>query len=175
MSGYIKLWRRLREHPLWKIPRRFSQAEAWLDLLMRANWEDTEVWKGSVCIKLKPGDVLTSQVELSERWRWNRKTVRRFLDSLEKAEMGDIRTDSGRDTGHTIVSICNWKTWQGNGVTEGTVKGAVGGTSRGQLGDTQKKIQEEKEENARAREGAALRVPDWMRRAWGGMYGGGES
>ena len=39
-SGWIKLHRKIRENLLWKKPRKFSQAEAWIDILLEVRWED---------------------------------------------------------------------------------------------------------------------------------------
>ena len=71
-EGWIKLYRQIRDHAYWLERRRFSRAEAWIDLLMSASHKDHDVTIGGRIINLKRGQVLTSQVALAQRWGWKR-------------------------------------------------------------------------------------------------------
>lgn len=110
--GWIKLHRQIHDHKFWRERRRFSKAEAWLDLLMSANWEDSTVLRGYQLIDVKRGQVFTSAVALAQRWRWNRKSVVSFLLLLKADIMADIKTSHGRDTGFTLITILNYEKYQ---------------------------------------------------------------
>lgn len=126
MSGWILLWRKLRENPLWRDPRRFSKAEAWIDLLMAAEWRDTEVAQGMKIIPVRRGQVFTSQVKLAARWRWNRETVRAFLHLLKSANQVAIETSKETDTGYTLVTLLNYELYQGVAETAKAIPSAIG-------------------------------------------------
>ena len=83
-EGFIQVWRRLRSHRFWPTynRRRFTELEAWLDLLFDATYKaHRQEFRGQV-FDLKPGELVFSQEEKAEHWRWSRGTVRRFLESL---------------------------------------------------------------------------------------------
>jgi len=85
-EGFVPLMRRFRFHPFWTEPRRFSRAEAWIDLLFRAHYSEkpeTIVDRGEE-ITLNEGDVLTSMLTLSKDWRRSRTFVKNFIKTLEK-------------------------------------------------------------------------------------------
>jgi DNA replication protein DnaD len=113
MTGWIKLHRQIREHRFWSQPRRFSNAEAWIDLLLSASHKDHEVSMGTEVFTVKRGQVLTSQVKLAKRWRWNRETVNRFLkQSLNMHEISSIQTSKETSTGYTLITIENYDKYQ---------------------------------------------------------------
>jgi hypothetical protein len=113
MTGWIKLHRQFREHKFWPKRRRYSMLEAWLDLLMSANWQDSKVMRGYQLIDVKRGQVFTSAVALAKRWKWNRKSIVLFLNLLKADTMADIKTSKGRDTGYTLITILNYEKYQG--------------------------------------------------------------
>lgn len=109
MTGWIKLSRLFLEHALWTERRRFSRAEAALDILLRVNHAPARILVGLRFLQILPGQLLTSQVDLSKRWGWNRKTVASFLGTLKKAEIVDFRTVKGADKGYTLVTFFNYE------------------------------------------------------------------
>lgn len=82
--GYVHLWRAFKDDPLWKKKRKFSQWEAWLDLYMDASGIDRMIEFRKKTIKVKRGQLITSQWSLAKRWKWSRGSVRNFLAKLEK-------------------------------------------------------------------------------------------
>ena len=114
MSGWICLWRKIRENKLWREPRRFSKAEAFLDLLMAAAYADQEQLWGLETIQVKRGDILDTQGAMASRWGWDRKTVRSFLRVLERDNVVAIRTSRKTETGFTLVTVRNWDLYQGD-------------------------------------------------------------
>jgi len=73
MEGYIKLYRKIKENKYWLEPRKFSQLEAWIDMLLKASFKDKALVIGDIVLSLKAGQFVTSQVKLSEAWGWNRE------------------------------------------------------------------------------------------------------
>lgn len=116
-EGWIKLNRSLLDHWLWtKLP--FSYGQAWIDLLMLANWEDKKLaYKGEI-VTCKRGDVNLSITYLAERWKWDRRTVRKFLKLLECDGMVSLRCTTHR----TTITIVNYGIYQDSGITECTTE-----------------------------------------------------
>jgi hypothetical protein len=112
-SGWIKLYRQIRHHRSWRERRRFSNFEAWVDLLLSASHKTHPVSVGTEVVLVRRGQVLTSQVELAERWRWNRETVSRYLKQyLSMGEISDIQTSKQTSTGYTLITIRNYGKYQ---------------------------------------------------------------
>ena len=122
MSGWIKLHRQIQASGIYPSKRRFTQFEAWIDLLLSANWEDSRVVRGYQPIDVKRGQVFTSRVALAQKWAWDRKSVLRFLLSLQRDNMVDIKTSKGRDTGYTLLTILNYEKYQGDESTALDIK-----------------------------------------------------
>lgn len=108
MEGWISIYRKIQEHWLWTKKRRFSEFEAWMSLLFKANHKATQVMIYKTVVKLKEGSFVTSELKLAEQWSWSRETVRKFLKLLEKEKMLEVK----HTTKYTIVSIENWGFYQ---------------------------------------------------------------
>lgn len=112
--GYIKLYRQLQDCWIWideEEPERFTRGQAWIDLLLFANHKDKKIRFNNGFKIIKRGQYLTSKRKLAERWRWNRRTVDKFLSLLELDEM--ITTEC--TTTHTLITIVNYEVYQGDG------------------------------------------------------------
>jgi len=109
-DGWIRLYRKIQKNHLWKEPRKFSRAEAWLDILMEVRWSDEP---GIVVIKncvltCNRGESLYSLDTWAKRWGWTKSATRRFLDLLKK--LGQIDTQS--ETHTTRLRVCNYEAYQ---------------------------------------------------------------
>ena len=113
-GGWIKLHRSLLHHRMW-LKERFTPGQAWVDLLMLANHEDTKELQGNLWIPIQRGQILTSQAELASRWKWDRRTVNLFLRALESDNMMYIRTSRQTETGYSMLTIRNYELYQGSG------------------------------------------------------------
>jgi len=82
MRGWIKLHRKIFDHPFYRERRIFSHLEAWLDLLLLANHADHKFLLGNQMIEAQRGEVVTSELKLMERWRWSKAKVRRYIACL---------------------------------------------------------------------------------------------
>ncbi len=101
--GWISLHRDLLEHWLWKNNTPFTQAQAWIDLLLNANYAKRQIDIGNHIVNLEVGQQIRSQCTLAETWNWDRNRVRRFLTKLERAEL--IKMNKVANS--TVISICN--------------------------------------------------------------------
>jgi hypothetical protein len=85
MEGWIKLHRQLLESDVWTCEP-FSRGQAWVDLLLLANHKNSFFYKRGNKIDVKRGQLARSVVELSDRWKWSRSKVNKFLKDLEKEQ-----------------------------------------------------------------------------------------
>lgn len=106
-AGWIKLHRQLQECPMW-YEERFSKGQAWVDLLLLANHSDKKILFNGDFIIIKRGQYLTSMVRLAEKWKWDRKTVAKYLKLLEKDKMITLDVDNHK----TLITIDNYKVYQ---------------------------------------------------------------
>ena len=114
-EGWIKLSRQIQEHWLWT-EEPYDKARAWIDLLLLANYEDKKtLYKGKI-ILCKRGDVNLSISYLAARWKWDRRTVRSFLDVLQSDGMVFVNCTTHR----TTITIVNYDNFQLQGTTECT-------------------------------------------------------
>lgn len=104
-NGFIKIHRQITEHELYKEPRKFSKFEAWLDLLLRANYELED--------GIKPGSFITSYGELAKAWGWDKKATWRFLNHLAQEQMIKTKCHENATVNATVVTIVNWGFYQG--------------------------------------------------------------
>lgn len=108
MEGWISIYRKFQEHWIWKSSEPFDKRSAWLSLLLKANHKDTKVMIDSKLIEIKKGSFITSELKLSNEWKWGRKKVRTFLKRLEDDKM----LTKNSTTKYTTISIENWELYQ---------------------------------------------------------------
>lgn len=117
-NGWIKLHRSLQKHWLWDSTEPFDKRSAWIDLLMLANFTDVKVMRKGELKQRTRGEVNTSMAWLADRWKWDRRTVKRFLDVLQNDGM--VSVNSTRDG--TTVTIEKYAIYQGERTTDGTAE-----------------------------------------------------
>lgn len=83
-SGWIALPRDMREHWLWKNPRKLKM---WLEMVMMANWTDSHTIYGSVKYNLSRGQFATTMRQLSGKFECSTQTLLSFLNLLESESM----------------------------------------------------------------------------------------
>lgn len=137
-KGWIKIDRGIMENWIYPKKRAFTEYEAWLHLLLLANYSDSKILDNGQLIEVKRGQVLTSQLQLSTEFGWSRNKVRRFSEMLENDGMLVQKTTRK----YTILTICNYESYQGSGTTDDTTDG----TTEGQLTEHIKECKESKEE-----------------------------
>lgn len=158
-TGYIKLYRSIKNHWLWKENRKKTPFEAWVDLMIRACHSDLKEPVGVDFIQVKRGQVLTSQLQLSKEWMWSRKMVTRFLKSLEKDGMIAVECT----TKWSMITICNYDSYQGFGTTKEQQKNNRGTTEEQQVPTYNN---DSNYNNELIKEGAAPFADDELNKVW---------
>ncbi|KAA6319239.1 hypothetical protein EZS27_030846 [termite gut metagenome] len=105
IKNYIPISRKIFEHPFWVEDRKYSRFEAWIDILRNARFEDTRQLVGNRLIEVKRGQYPISLRFLASRWGWSTKKVNSFLDCLILDKM--IKKETPKETGQTVITICN--------------------------------------------------------------------
>ena len=117
--------------PLWSERRRFSRAEAWIDLLQLAAFRAGPFVTERGTEHLARGEVVASLRYVADRWGWDKNAATRFLEWCERE--GQI---SGHRQGQcgTVYRIANYDTYQGASGEVGTRNGTRLGTAGQQSG-----------------------------------------
>lgn len=104
-EGWIKLHRAIRKNWIWEDPLKLKW---WLDILLQANHQERKILIGNEIVLIERGSFHTSTVKLSERWSVDRKTVKKFLELLQKDNMITLKTSKKG----TTLKISNYKDYQ---------------------------------------------------------------
>lgn len=146
-EGYIKLYRQITDNPLWK-EKPFTRGQAWVDLIMMANFKDETTYLKGQKVTIKRGQVLRSVEKLSTRWGWSDNKTRRFLAELTAEQMAEV---VGRVYG-TLITIENYETFQGEQRENGRANERANGRANGRPdGRGDKKEKKDKEIKKRER------------------------
>ena len=116
MDGWISLHRKILENPILNRSRVYSNFEAWIWLLLKANHKDNKFMLGSELVKVKKGSMITSQKKLCRQFRWGSTKLRNFLKVLQKDKMILLKTN----TQATHISICNYESYQDSQISNKT-------------------------------------------------------
>jgi len=142
-NGWIKVNRKLLDHKMWNT-KPFSKGQAWMELILLANYEDKEVLIGNQIIEIKRGQFITSILKLSKRWGWSRHKISDFFLVLKQDAMSDIK----RTTKYALITIVNYDLYQSlecEKDNKRTTKGQQKDNKRTQL--ISKEDKEDKEEH----------------------------
>lgn len=107
-QGYIYLHRKMLDSAIWTSDERYDKRSAWVELMLLANHADNNVYIDGNEVVIKRGQYLTSKRKLALKWRWDVKTVTRYLNALEKAKM--IFVDSTKR--YTLITILKYAEYQ---------------------------------------------------------------
>ena len=127
--GYIRLWRKIQDNPLW-VSEKFTRGQAWIDLVMLANHKDGHIRIRGIKVPVKRGQCGWSVVSLAARWRWSRGRVNRFLKELETVQ----QIEQQKSFVTSLINIINYNEYQPNGTANRTASD----TANGQQTDTNK-------------------------------------
>lgn len=87
--GYIALHRVIQHHKIWQ-EKPFTRAQAWIDILLSAQFSDSSFWMRGIEVEVPRGCLAMSEHKMAERWGWSRGKVRRFMDWLETEQQIEI-------------------------------------------------------------------------------------
>lgn len=123
--GFIPLYRSIQDHWVWSNKEPFSYGQAWIDLLLSVNHEEKKLKVGCNLITIKPGQMWTSYVKLSNRWNWSRERVYRYTKMLKIDGMINVdATPNG-----TLLTVVNWDNFAYHGNTDEATHETTGKTS----------------------------------------------
>ena len=126
-KGYIRLHRKIWDNGFLNAEERFDRMSAWIWILTHANYKDGSFMKNGVLIHVRRGQLFASFVHLAAVWGWDRKTVRRYLGTLETEKMITV---TGHQKGH-MITVLNYNKYQASEdsvISEGTAEGTAEGT-----------------------------------------------
>lgn len=109
--GYISVYRSIWNHWLWE-EKPFAKGQAWIDLLLLANYKDEKFGYKDQVIEGKRGTIYRSITYLADRWGWGRDKTKRFLTQLESDGMVEVQTSTHR----TTIFIRNYQYFQDFGM-----------------------------------------------------------
>lgn len=112
-KGWVKLYRNIFDDPDW-YGKPFDKGKAWVDLLLRADHEDSQIDIQKESIHIRAGQTFTSKRRLSREWRRNYRTIDRWLNSWEMVGKIQHKSDRDKEHGYTLITINNWGKYQSN-------------------------------------------------------------
>ena len=86
-KGYIAVFRSMQEHWIYPNHRKFTEFEAWVDLLLEVNHKGKRVLIKGKVLDVNRGESIRSLENWAVRWLWNRSKVQRFLKLLQTDKM----------------------------------------------------------------------------------------
>ena len=119
-NSWIRLHRKLMDDPLY-FAEPFTKMQAWIDLLLLANFADRVTFIRGNRVTIKRGQVAYSREWFSGRWRWSRGRVERFLLMLEN----DRKIVQQKSRLISIVTIVNYDFYQNSEKTERETNGTT--------------------------------------------------
>jgi hypothetical protein len=146
-QGYIKLYRSLFTHEFFR-PSPFTEREAFSWMISEAAWKTRQRRIGQFFVELQRGDLAASLRHLAEVWMWSVGAVRGYLSRCEKAEMLSTRSDKGI----TVITVCNYDTYQGDDLADDTVDDKVSAQSQQGLSTVSAHAQHNTEELKKLKE-----------------------
>jgi len=137
--GFIKLHRTLLES---KVFANEKSLKIWIWLLLKVTFEKRfvpiSVGRGTTPVELLPGELIFGRFQAEESLCIDGSTIYKKLKEFENDGMITIKSN----THYSIITICNWETYQGlkdNEVTANEQQSNNEVTTKGQQNNTNKK------------------------------------
>lgn len=113
MQGYIKLYRKIRENPIFNDMELFR---LWMICLTEATHKERDQIVGRQTVRLLPGDFVTGRFALQDMYNHGLKreqqkspaTLWRWIETLEKGDFLIIKSSNK----FSVISILNWHKYQ---------------------------------------------------------------
>lgn len=112
MSGWIAIDRGIFDHEFFA-KEAMSEREAFIWMVAKAAWKDTEHRIGSTMNFVPRGSFYCTLRELQKAWGWaSDKRVRGFLKRTQERTQAGRMIETKTDAGKTLITICNYDTYQ---------------------------------------------------------------
>lgn len=143
--GWIKLYNQTIDSDFWADPEPFSLRDAFLHILISANWKEGVSRRNGRKVVIRRGQCLTSIRKLMSTFHWSKNRVYRWLKAMKDYEMLDAE-NLGFGTLLTVVNYDKFQLCQDTvGHTDGHMDGhanedTVGHTDGHEVGTRSKTI-----------------------------------
>jgi hypothetical protein len=124
----------VQENHLWTAEK-FSRGQAWIDLILLTNHKPSYFYKRDIKVSIERGQCGVSELGLSDRWKWSRTKVKKFLKDLEKEHQIVVEKNNVTQ----VVTVLNYDKYQSKEQQEDTKK-----TPKEHQEDTNKNVKNEK-------------------------------
>jgi len=131
MPGYIKLYRKLLENPIFQ-NEKMLKVFVWC--LLKSSYVEHEQLVGLQKVTLGPGEFVYGRIKASQELGIKQSTLQRYILALKNLKILDIKSNNK----FSIISIENWALYQSNDV-EVEQQTDNKRTTNGQQTDTNKK------------------------------------
>jgi hypothetical protein len=115
-DGWIKLYRKSFDHWLYNESRPHTRREAWEDILLMCNHDDTKILIHGELIVCKRGQSVMSLKSWATHFKWTIQKVRTFFELLRLDSM--IELEGLKKT--TRITVCNYDVYQTSQHTDNT-------------------------------------------------------
>jgi len=136
-AGFVKLYRSLLGHPAF---RNDAEAMAFAWMVIRASWKPARVRYKDRTINLQRGQLAMSVRDMGAAMDRDKAWVERLWKRLKAETMIETVTEAGV----SVVTICNYDTFQGERDTVETPRETVNETEARQAQDTEQRREEDK-------------------------------
>ncbi|WP_068114407.1 hypothetical protein [Tropicimonas marinistellae] len=116
-NGWISAYRAIWDHSLFQGDA--ERVGVWLWMLMRATWRERRFKSGGEIFNLQRGQVCVSQSQICQATGVSRKRLRTLLRDLEADGAIVIEPANGSAKGRSIITIVNYREYQGGESGEG--------------------------------------------------------
>lgn len=106
-GGFYLMHRGWQDHPVFR-GEAFSRRDAFVWMIEEAAFRERRVATPKGEITLERGQFSHSLRYMARAWKWEEPRVRRFLTSLQNAEIIDATTDAGQ----TVIKLRNYAKYQ---------------------------------------------------------------
>lgn len=155
MSGWVKLYRDIKDHWVYEPNRPKTYREAWEDIILNVNFSAKQSLIKGQLIECERGQSLNSLQTWASLFNWSIAKVRHFFKLLEKDQM--ITLEGLQYT--TRLTVCNYETYQGEATDEKQAEDITGHMAKHRPNATTKERKEGKEGKEKRAQPDALQFP----------------
>lgn len=107
MDGYIKLYRKLLENPVFQNDRLLK---VFIWCLLKASYKEHEQLLGLHTVQLQPGQFIYGRFKASQELKIKPSTLNDQMNTLKRLQIIDIKPNNK----YSIVTLANWTLYQSN-------------------------------------------------------------
>ena len=111
-DGWIKIHRSILDDELY-FSEKFTRIQAWIDLLLLAEYKPREFYVRGIQVKLERGQLAVSIRDLAARWKWGVNKVQSFIKELVAS--GKLNTQKSPVI--NIITVCKYDYYQNDDST----------------------------------------------------------